>query len=125
MAVAYAMTFIGEVEMRVDLNEMNVAVTLKCVDARNVYGMIAAEHHRQRAAFQNLSHAGLNIGVAPHRFRMDDVGITEIRELPSIRREIEDVLFIIVGSAPDQREQCRRLADRLWSEPGAGTPLRS
>ena len=85
--------------------------------------MVAAQHHRQRAGFQDLAHAELDIGMALHRVGMHDVGIADIDDGDVAARQVGDVVLMVVGAAMAEGEQGGGFADGARSEAGAGAPL--
>ena len=85
--------------------------------------MVAAQHYRQRAGFQDLANAELNIGVALHRVGVHDICIADIDDGDRATRQIGDVVLVVIGAAMAEGEQGGGLTDRARSEAGAGAPL--
>ena len=80
MADTHAVTFINEIKMRVDLQDVNVAVAREGLDAGDIHRMIAADHHRQCAGFQDRLDARTDIGVAFRGVGVDDVGVANVND---------------------------------------------
>ena len=85
--------------------------------------MIAAQDHRDGAGLQDLAHAEFDIGVALLRVRMDDVRIAQIDNPRRLRRQIGDVVLMIVSTAVTEGEKGRRFPDAAWAETGTRAEL--
>jgi hypothetical protein len=103
MARSHPMTAVHKIQMGVNLNHMHGLLLGKGVDAGDIDGMIPADHHWQRAGGQNLAHTKFNIGMAFIRFRMDDIGITQINDT-HIACEVCRVILMVIGTGMTERK---------------------
>ena len=121
------MALVDEIEMGIDLHDMDRAVfgavLGKGIDAGDVDGMVAAQHHRQRTGLKDLAHPEFNVRVALHRVGVHDIGVADVDDGDLAARKIGDVVLVVVGAAMAEGEQRGGLADGARPETGAGTPL--
>ena len=122
MAARDAVADVDEIEMRVDLQNVNVALAIEGLDAGDVDRMIAADHHRQGPARQRCPNARLDVCVAFDCVGVDDVGVAHV-DYRHIRTQIDGIVFVVISPRVTEREQRRRLADRARPEPCAGPVL--
>ena len=125
MAVAHAVAFIDEIQMRVDLHKVERLLPVEGVDAGDIHRMVAADHHRHRAGGEDGAHPGLDIRVALHRVGMHDVGIADIDDPHLVILQIGDVVLMVVGAGMAEGEQGRCLAHAPRPEARAGAELRA
>ena len=125
MAVAHAVAHIDEIEMGVDLHDVDRRLAVEGADAGDVDRMIAAEHDRQRAALEDLAHRQLDVGDGSSAVSVWTISASPISTMRTGRRQIDDVVLMVIGAAMAEREQCRGLADRARAEAGAGAVLRA
>ena len=123
VAEPHAVPLVDEIQMRVDLHHVDRPVIREGGDAGDVDRVVAAEHDRQRAGFEDRANAVRDVGVAGGRIGVDDVGVADVDD-PDFRSEVGGVILVVVGAAMAEREQGRGLADRPRTEPGARPPLR-
>jgi hypothetical protein len=81
VAVSYTMAFVNKIKVSVYLQDVNLALIVKRVNARNVDGMVAADDHWQGSAFQGLAHRMFDVGVGFYGVGMDDVSVTHIDDV--------------------------------------------
>jgi len=118
------MTLIDEIEVRIDLNQVDIALIIEGIDAGYVDRMIAAQHHRQRAYPEDGANSRLDVGMALDRISVDDVGVTDVNKLEFALGKIRDVIFVVIGASVPKREQRRGFADAARALTSAGAPLR-
>ena len=123
MAVAHAVPFIDEIEVGVYVQDVDRTASLESLDHWCVDGVVAAEHDRHGALFEELAHRILDVGVALGLIRMDDVGVTHVNHPYLVFGEIHGVVFVIVGTGVPEREQRRRFADAPGAEARTWAPL--
>lgn len=82
MAVANSVPHVNEIKVGVNLDNMDrtvgSAILFKGVYTGNVDGMVATKNNWLRPRFQDLSHAILNIGVAPFSVGVDNISVAKI-----------------------------------------------
>jgi hypothetical protein len=78
VADTHAVTFIHEIKMGVDLQDVDIAAAREGLDAGDIHRMIAADHHWQRAGFQDRLNPRPDIGMAFGSVGVDDVGVANI-----------------------------------------------
>ena len=122
--MAHAVAHIDKIQMRIDLQHVNVAVPLKGPDARNVDGMISADHHRQCPSLQDRAHARFDVGVAAFGVGVDDIGVANVHDV-HVTGQIGDVILVIIGPGMAKAEQGRCLAHPARPKPRARAPLRA
>ena len=123
MAVTHAMALIDKVEMGVDLDDVNIALIIKRIDAGDINRMIATNNDRQRTGFQNCANPCLNVCVALDGIRMNDIGITHIDELKLAFRQIGDVVLMVIGTGMTEREKRGGFTYAARALPRTGPPL--
>ena len=103
MAVAHTMADIDKIKMGINLQNMDITLIVKRIDAGDIDGMIPANYNWQRASGQNLTHAKFNVGMAFISFRMDDIGITQINDT-HIACEVCRVILMVIGTGMTERK---------------------
>ena len=124
VAVAHAVTFVHEIQMRVDLKDVYVALIVKGADAGDIYGMIAANDDGQGSGLQCCAHACLNIGVARFGVGVDDISVAHIDDI-YVTGQIGCVILVIIGACMTKAEQGRGLAHTAGPKPRAAAKLRA
>ncbi len=96
------------------------------VDAGDVDRMVAAEDDRDRAGREDLAHAELDIGVAARSVSVWIMSASPISTMRVVvRRQIDDVVLVVVGAGMAEGEQRRGLADGARAGARARAPLRA
>ncbi len=122
--VAHPVPLIHEIEMRVDLQDVDVLLIIEGADAGDVDRMIAADHHRQGRHREGRAHARLDVGVAGLRVGMDDVRIAHVDDV-HVTGQIGRVVLVIIGPGVAEAEQGGRLAHPARAKARAAAVLRA
>ena len=103
MAEAHAVAFIDKVEMRINLQDMKIALIVKRVDTRNIDRMVPANGDGQGICCKRGAHALFDIGMAFLRIGMDNIRIAHIDHAHR-SRQIDAIVFVIIGSGMPETE---------------------
>ena len=98
------------------------AVAREGLDAGDIHRMIAADHHRQRAGFQDRLDARTDIGMAFGSVSVDDVGVANVND-PHRLRQVGAIIFVVIGPGMAKAEQGRCLAHGAGAKAGTGAEL--
>ncbi|MCY1421607.1 hypothetical protein D9M71_372680 [compost metagenome] len=123
VAVAHAVAFIDEVQVRIEMHDMDRPAPFEGLDHRSVDRVVTAQHHRHGACCENLAHGRFDVGVAGFHVGVNDIGIADIDHAQLVIGQVGGVIFKVVGTGMAEREQRRGLADTAWSEACPRSPL--
>ena len=104
VAVTNAVADIDEIKVGVDLEDVDIALALKGVDAGDVDGVIAAYDHGEGARGEGGAHACLDIGVALVRVCVDDIGIAHVHDA-HIACEVGCVILVVICACVAKGEE--------------------
>ena len=105
MAVFDAMTFIDKIKMRVNLDKMKRCLITKRTNAGDVHRMITAKDDRHATGTQNRPDTSLDIGMAPDRVGMHDVGIPDIDNSGFVSFKIGNIILMVIGAGVAKGKQ--------------------
>ena len=98
------MAFIDKIEMRINLQDMKIALIVKRVDTRNIYRVVATDGDGQGICRKRCAHAHFDIGMAFLRIGMDNIRIAHIDHTHR-SRQIHTIVFVIIGAGMPKTEQ--------------------
>ena len=84
--------------MGIDLNDVDRLLIIERINTGNVDRVIATEHDRQRAGLQYFADAIFDISVAIDRIGVNDVRIADIDDPDGARRQVGDIILVVVGA---------------------------
>ena len=104
MAVAHAMADIDKIKMGINLQNMDITLIVKRIDAGDIDGMIATDHNGQRSGGQDSTHTTFNIRVAGLCICVNDISIANIHH-PHIAPQIGAIILMVIGPRMAERKQ--------------------
>ncbi|SMX31392.1 hypothetical protein OCA8868_00338 [Octadecabacter ascidiaceicola] len=78
VTVAHTVAFIDEVQMRVDFQDVDVALVIERIDAGDVDQMIATNGDGQGAGCQSCPNASFDIGMTLHSVGVHDIRVSHV-----------------------------------------------
>ena len=125
VAFAHPVTNVDEIEMGIDLHDVDGAMLAEGTYAGDIYGMVAAEHHRQRSARQNPADGKFGVAMAPAGIGMHNVDVADVDHAHFVHFQISRVVLMVVRPGMTERKQGRGFTDRARSKARSRAVLRT
>lgn len=111
-----------EIQMRVDLQNMNIALTVERADTGDIDRMIAADDHWHCCRVEGCAHARLDVRVTRFGVGVNDIRVAHVDDV-HIAGQINGIVLMIIGPRMPEAEQRRCLAHTARPETCTRTVL--